>query len=148
MMIIVKKIRAAMAAKELVDNAWKDRRGWKTPQFWLALLTSAGSLIAGLAGILDPVIAGVAAASVAGLYAIVRGIQKAQQDGTTKWWLSTEWQLGALTALAGTLLAVQQAGVDAQWVVTANAVLVAVLAHAQHKDLAPEDPAAPPPAPK
>lgn len=50
--------------------------GWKTTEFWISVLTSAGSILASAIGFLPPKYAAIVTAASAGLYSVSRGLAK------------------------------------------------------------------------
>lgn len=52
------------------------KRGWKTSEFWVSLLTTVGTVTAAAAGIVPGKVAVAAAAVSSAAYAIARGVAK------------------------------------------------------------------------
>ena len=52
------------------------KKGFKTTEFWVTVLTVVGSAASGLAGIMDPKISGFMMALSSAAYAISRGLAK------------------------------------------------------------------------
>lgn len=69
-------LRAASKAADGVKEAYV-KSGWKTTEFWLAVLSNVATVVPALGGLIPPEKAATILAIVNGLYGIVRALTKA-----------------------------------------------------------------------
>lgn len=140
----IKKIKlffmARKPAMKVVNQLKKIKRGYKTWEFWLSLLGALGSLAAAVAGYLDPEVATIVTAGIAGVYNIIRGLKKADEDGIRPSLRSTEFYIGILAILQNALMEMQGKGVDGEWLALALAIVAGSMSVAQNLGASqPED---------
>lgn len=69
-------LKAASKAADGVKEAYV-KTGWKTTEFWLAVLSNVATVVPALGGLIPPEKAATLLAVVNGLYGIVRALTKA-----------------------------------------------------------------------
>lgn len=136
---IAAKLKALWAARKVVNTVIENRTGWKTISFWVTTLGSVIALVTALKGLIPVTVGVIVMAALSGIYNILRGLKKKQDDGVKSPWASTEFLQGLGTELSAMLLALQQGGVNAPWVATALTILGAIMAVT--RDLANKEPA-------
>lgn len=69
-------LKAASSAADEIKGAYV-KSGWKTTEFWLAVLSNVATVIPALSGVIPAEKAAMILAVVNGIYGIVRGLTKA-----------------------------------------------------------------------
>ena len=63
-------------AMELIQEVKMLKSGWKSSEFWLTLLSTAGTIVGALSGVITPQTAAIITAVVTGLYTTLRSVLK------------------------------------------------------------------------
>lgn len=115
--------KASKPAGEFIDQIKGAKLKYKTLPFWITMVGTLGSLLAAAQGVI-PVNAGIIIGSVlSGFYAILRGIDKASQEGIKNPILTSEFGHIVVTSIGAVLLAIQQTGFNSPVLVAAIAFL-------------------------
>lgn len=132
----LEKIKLLFAARqpltELVGEIKTAKDGYKTVAFYVALLGTLGTLVAALNGVFPPLVAVEITTGLGVVYNIVRGLAKADQVGVKPVLQSTEFWIGALTAVSNGIVSLQTGGVNPAWLATAQTLIASVMAMSQN----------------
>lgn len=131
---IIAKIKALWAARKVVNQMGDIKRGWKTWGFWVTLLGNVGALVVAIKGVIPATLALIIMTSVTGLYTVVRGWQKIDEENVKPIYQTTEFWMTLGAEASKAFVALQQGGVNPAWMATASALLAALLGVA--RDLA------------
>jgi hypothetical protein len=123
--------KAWKPAGEFINEVKGARKKYKTIPFWVSILGSGVAIVGALQGVIPATAAVVATATLTGLYNIVRGLDKADQEGTKPALATTEFWIGVLGIVSAQIVDVQTAGVNNAALVTAQSVIAAAMAAAQ-----------------
>lgn len=138
---IIAKIKALWAARKVVSQMGDIKRGWRTWQFWVALLGNVISLFAAVKGFIPATVGLIIATALTGVYTLVRGWQKIDEENVKPIFRTTEFWLTLGTEFSKALVALQAGGVNPAWFGAASAVLAAILGLARdlaHKESTPQ----------
>lgn len=134
-MSLVDKIKLIFSARqpatELFNEVKEIKSGWKTLGFWVTVLATLGSLAAAIAGFLPAATALIITTAITVLYNIGRAIQNADSQGVQPVIQSTRFWVGILGIVSTGIVSLQTGGINPQWLVTASAIIAAVMAAAQ-----------------
>jgi hypothetical protein len=125
-------VKTAKPAGQFVNAVKGAKMKWKTIPFWSALLGSAVSLVAALQGFIPMTYFVIATGILTSAYQIIRGLDKADQEGVKPTWKSSEFLLGALAVLSVNITAMQTQGINSPILVTFNTVLTSLMAIMQN----------------
>ena len=132
------KIKAAWAARKVVNQMGEIKRGWKTLSFWVTLAGNLVTLAVTLKGMV-PAIAGIVAmTALTAVYNILRGAQKSEEAGVRAWWKTTEFWMGIGTEAIKGITVLKAGGVNPEWFGFTSAVLAGAMTIA--RDLAHKEP--------
>lgn len=115
------KIRKPL--KKLVEHFKTIKRGGKTPEFWMVLFGYAVTITAAVSGYLSPEVSLIVSTVLAALYNVFRGAVKSKEKGVRKWYTTTEFWVGVGAQAQIAFLAVQQGGINEQWIVASLAII-------------------------
>ncbi len=141
-MNLIDKIKLVLTYRkpvcEIIEGGKDIKRGWKTLPFWVTFLGSILSALASFKGLIPPLIALFIVTGLTVVYNVLRGLLKAEEDGTRPTWKSTEVWMGVLGQVSSGLLALQAGGVTAPWLITASSAIALAMAFARDlSNLAP-----------
>jgi hypothetical protein len=135
-MNILSKIKLLMKAKGPAESLWgkfkEVKRGYKTVSFWLAVCSSAVSLIGALNGLIPATTAVIIITGLTFTYNILRGLEKVDEVGVRPVIQTTEFWVGILNSAANGIISLQSGGISAEWLTVAQTVIVFAVGAAQN----------------
>lgn len=135
-MTIIEKIKLLFKVKgpltEIAGEVKNIKSGYKTLGFWATIIGGFVSLVAGLAGFIPATTALIVTTVLTAAYNIIRSIQNSNVPGVDPLFQSTRFWTGILGIVSNSVVALQQGGVNPEWLVTLNGILAAVMAGAQN----------------
>ncbi len=124
--------KARKPATDIINQVQGIKTGWKTWQFWAALVGSTGALVASLKGFIPLEASLIATTALTFLYNVLRGATKADVVGTKPLLQTSEFWMSILGYAQTALLALQTGGIDEKWVLMAAAFTTAALGMGQN----------------
>jgi len=125
-------IKTAKPVGQFINQVKGAKLKWKTIPFWGTLLGSAVSLVAALQGFIPVTVGIVITGVLTVLYNIIRGLDKADQEGVKPTWKSTEFWVGVLGIISTQIVNMQTQGINSEVLVTINSLIAAAMALAQN----------------
>lgn len=131
---LLEKLKLLFKARQPITDIITEikglKTGWKTWQFWTALLASFSTLIAALGGFLPAttiLIATTAIALFISIYNLWRGAMKSQIPGQTPFLQTSEFWLSLVGCVPPALVALKTGGVDPKWLEMALSAMGTIL---------------------
>lgn len=135
-MTLLEKVKLLFKLNKPVSKLASDVKGlprnWKELPFWLSLLGALGSFAAALQGVIPATTAMLISTGIGTVYNLLKGFQKAEQEGVRPVFQSREFWIGALTIVSNALVEAKTAGADGEWVAITSAIVAGAMAAAQN----------------
>ena len=125
-------IKTAKPVGQFVNAVKGARLKWKTIPFWGTVLGSSLSLVAALQGFIPVTTFVIITGVLTSAYQIIRGLDKADQEGIKPTIWSTEFLVGSLGILSTQIVAMQTQGVNSPTLITVNTVIASLMAIMQN----------------
>lgn len=140
MLTLWNKVKLIWKGREIAENMLQIKSRWKEPSFWVAVLSSVGTMVGYLNGVIGPRAAMIITTITTALYNYVRGLQKAETDGVKPYATRSEFILGLVTLAQNCFMALHQAGVDPAWLASTTVVLGhAIVAAGEMNNMRPKE---------
>lgn len=124
--------KTAKPVGQYVDQIKGGKLKWKTIPFWVSTFGLGISIVAGFQGLIPATTAAIISGVLISGYNILRGLDKAGQEGVKPTLKSTEFWLGTLAILSTELMKVKAAGVDNEITSTISIGIATAMALAQN----------------
>lgn len=125
-------IKTAKPVGKFINEVKGAKRKWKTIPFWVSVLGSGIALVGSLQGVIPVTVSVVITGVLTAGYNIVRGLDKADQEGVKPTLKSTEFWVGALGIISTQLVSVKAAGVDNDTLTIVAGIIAGAMAVAQN----------------
>lgn len=135
-MSLLDKIKLLVKVKDpaiqLISQIGGVGRGYKTFTFWFTVVGSLLALVGVLTGFLPGIVGLCITTGLTVIYNILRGLEKADQEGIRPVLKSTEFWVGFLNSIGNGIMALQTGGINAEWLTAAQSIIAAAIGMAQN----------------
>lgn len=125
-------VKSARPVGRFISEIKGAKTKYKTIPFWVTITGSAISIVASLSGFIPATAGIVTTGLLTAAYNILRGLDKADQEGIKTTLKSTEFWVGAFGILSTQLMDMQTAGVNSQVLISINTFIATAMALAQN----------------